>query len=54
MSKSFLEAFEEWKKDSSYQIGEDCGEEQVDNLNPDSTSGKRSSTPKDHGPTHSA
>jgi DNA gyrase inhibitor GyrI len=54
MSKSFLEVFEEWKKDSSYQIGEDCGEEQVDNLNPDSTSGECSSTPKDHGSTHSA
>lgn len=54
MPKSFLEAFEEWKNDLRYGIGEDCGTEEIDNLTPDSTSGERSSTSKDHGDSDSA
>ncbi len=54
MPKSFLEVFEEWRNDSRYQIGEDCGTEEVDNQSSDSTSDKCSLTIKEDGPANSA
>ena len=53
MSKSFLDAFEEWKRDSRYEIGEDCGTEEIENQSSDSTSDSRSLTPQKDGPTRS-
>jgi hypothetical protein len=44
VSKSFFEAFEKWKNDERYRIGEDCGTEELDNQSSDSTSDKRSLT----------
>ena len=51
MPKSFHDAFEEWKNDLRYQIGEDCGTEEIENLSSDSTSDICSLTPKKDGPT---
>jgi hypothetical protein len=45
--KPFQEAFEEWRKDDRYKIGEDIGWEYSDVIEPLPTSGASSSTPKD-------
>jgi hypothetical protein len=46
--KSFQEAFEEWKLDKRYQVGEDIGWEYSDNKEASPTLAKRSSTLKDN------
>lgn len=53
MPKSFIEAFEEWKSDTRYKIGEDCGAEQINNSSLDPTSSQSSLTPEEDGPTRS-
>ena len=53
MAKSFMQAFEEWKKES-YRIGEDIGTEYYDSLEGCPTQPARSSTKTENGPTHSA
>ena len=53
MSKSFTEAFEAWKRDNRYQIGDDIGWEFADNLETGPTPEVRSSTQED-GTTHPA
>ena len=52
MPKSFQQSFDEWKKDTRYDIGDDIGWEFSDNLEAGPTLAKRSST-KDNGTTHS-
>lgn len=53
MPKSFIEAFEEWKSDQRYQIGEDCGAEQINSSPLDPTSSESSLTPEEDGTTRS-
>lgn len=50
MPKSFQKAFEEWKNDTRYAVGEDIGWEYSDNKEASPTLAKRSSTLKDNGP----
>ena len=52
MAKSFQESFDEWKKDTRYEIGDDIGWEYSDALETGPTPAKRSST-TNHGTTHS-
>ena len=56
MPKPFQEAFEEWKHDKSYQIGDDIGWEYADSKEvADPTSALSSSTTtNDHGSADSA
>ena len=54
MPKSFQEAFDEWRHDNRYQIGDDIGWEYSDNLESGPTPETRSSTPEEDGPTHPA
>jgi hypothetical protein len=54
MPKSFQDAFDEWKADKSYQIGDDIGWEFADDREAGPTPAARSSTPEKDGPTHSA
>jgi hypothetical protein len=49
--KSFQEAFEEWKNDTRYAVGEDIGWEYSDDKEAGPTPVKRSSTLKDNGAT---
>ena len=54
MAKSFMQAFEEWKKES-YKIGEDIGWEYADSKETGGpTPPACSSTTPDNGPTHPA
>lgn len=48
--KSFQEAFEEWKNDTRYDVGEDIGWEYSDDKEAGPTPAERSSTLKDNGP----
>jgi hypothetical protein len=47
--KSFQEAFEEWKNDDRYAVGEDIGWEYSDDKEAGPTPAERSSTLKDNG-----
>jgi len=49
MSKSFYDAFDEWRKDDRYAIGEDIGWEYSDSLESGPTPDTRSSTPEENG-----
>lgn len=49
MSKSFYDAFDEWRKDDRYVIGEDIGWEYSDSLESGPTLDTRSSTPEENG-----
>ena len=51
MPKSFQEAFEEWKNDTRYAVGEDIGWEYSDDKEAGPTPVERSSTLKDNGAT---
>ena len=48
MPKSFQEAFEEWKNDKRYAVGEDIGWEYSDDKEAGPTPAKCSSTLKDN------
>ena len=48
MPKSFQEAFEEWKNDTRYAVGEDIGWEYSDDKEASPTLAERSSTLKDN------
>lgn len=54
MSKSFDEAFEAWKKDKSYQIGDDIGWEFADTHEVRPTRTDSSLTPEKDGDSDSA
>ena len=49
MSKSFYDAFDEWRKDDRYKIGEDIGWEYSDSLESGPTPETSSSTPEENG-----
>lgn len=51
MPKSFQEAFEEWKNDTRYAVGEDIGWEYSDDKEAGPTPAERSLTPEDNGAT---
>lgn len=53
MPKSFAEAFEAWKQDNRYEIGDDIGWEYSDNLEAGPTPSVSSSTEED-GKSHPA
>jgi hypothetical protein len=52
--KTFAEAFEAWKQDDRYQIGDDIGWEYSDSLEAGPTPVDCSSTLKNHGQSYSA
>jgi hypothetical protein len=54
MPKPFQDAFEAWKKDNRYQVGEDIGWEYFDSLEASPTLVKRSSTLDENGDKNSA
>jgi hypothetical protein len=54
MPKSFQEAFNEWKADDRYKIGDDIGWEFADVKEADPTPAGSSSTTQKDGPAHSA
>jgi hypothetical protein len=47
--KSFMEAFEEWKRDDRYKVGEDIGWEYSDVKEVSPTLTESSSTPDENG-----
>ena len=51
MAKPFYEAFQEWVKDDSYEIGKDCGDEYFDCKEASPTLADSSLT-TDHGRTN--
>lgn len=54
MTKSFQDAFEEWKADTRYQIGDDIGWEYSDDKEVRPTRTERSSTKESHGSAYPA
>ena len=54
MARSFQDAFEAWKKDDSYEIGPDIGQEFYDQHEARPTRAERSSAPDENGTTDSA
>jgi hypothetical protein len=51
MPKPFQDAFEAWKKDNRYQVGEDIGWEYFDSFEAGPTPVDCSLTPQDHAAT---